>query len=371
MENQMIINKKMVRRNKALRRIQKEDRKLNRDKKLDRNSVLKRNIGKVVVLSSEELLGNVTTSNQNPITDMNISEFIRCLEQTKLTGMSGNGFPVAHKMKTYLSSASHTKKGIVIINGAECEPGLLHDAWLMRHKGKEIMEGAAYLKEILKPERMILATRGKQEWISGNELRGVEAIRVPLQYPMGEEHFLIEQLLGIKIAKEIKPAEQGILVINVQTVYQIARILNGSYDGGHFVNLDNLNTGEARVAYVNSETNIMEMLKLAFGTLHGTCVAGEGVTSAANISNEETFTNTISFAAITGEVLISNEKPCKKCGGCSKKCPMGISVRDIVLAREKNPDADISEWRPEQCIHCGTCTYFCMAGKDVASYVTK
>ncbi len=367
----MILNKKDVRRNKSLRRNQKIDRKENRDRKLDNTSVLKRNVGKIVQLSSEELLGKkVTEHKQSRVIGSSLThtDFIDKLKQTKLTGMSGNGFLVADKISTYIVSEAILGEKIIIVNAVECEPALYHDVWLLKNKATEIRDGLSILHKVLTPNRIILATRGKKEWELNVDQ--VEVKKVPLKYPMGEEHMLIHQLTGVELANDCIPASKGILMINVQTVYQIYRIFNECYDGGHYVTLANLTTGEARVAYVDEAVEITRLLEEAFGQESGLFVAGGGITSAKEIQREECFTNTINFAAILKEVTISNETPCKKCGGCSKKCPVGISVKEIVLEREKNQEANISKWKPERCIHCQTCTYFCMAGKDVASYVS-
>ena len=45
-------------------------------------------------------------------------------------------------------------------------------------------------------------------------------------------------------------------------------------------------------------------------------------------------------------------------------------MKDIVLAKQKDPRADISAFGADKCIHCGTCTYYCMAGKDPMGYIT-
>lgn len=363
----MLLNKKAVRKNKTIKKIQKADRKINRDRKLDRGSKIKNNIEKVVALSSEKAIGYTEVKDQTALKEVNAAQLISELETHALTGMSGSGFPVAKKVKTFLEAGK--KQKIIIINGAECEPGLLHDAWLMRHKGKEISEAALALKKILAANRVILAVRGKAEAVSGLATKDMEIVRVPLKYPLGEEHVLIKHVLGMELQNDVIPAKEGILLTNVQTVYQMGRILKDSYDGSRFVTIANLETGEARVAYVNPKTKVKDLLVQTFGKTDAGYYAGGGVMSAVEAGENDTFGNACSFAGIAKAAAISNDNRCKKCGGCTKKCPAGISVREIVLAKEKNPNADLSQWRPERCLHCGTCTYFCMAGKDPASYM--
>lgn len=366
MEKQVILNKKMVRKNKSLRKNQKVDKKLYNDKKLNKQSVLKRNIAKVIHLSSDKLVGQENEKMNDDTIDNN--KLLERIKESKLTGMSGNGFSVAKKMESFLASSNDSMRTI-IVNGAECEPGLLHDAWLIRHKSDIVIEGLELIREILKPKRIVVATRGKISFEHKTSSSEIEYCNVPLKYPMGEEHFLIKQVLGIEIDPSENPSDHGILVMNIQTVYQIDRIAHNAYWNGHFVTLADLRNGNARIAYVLHGENIYDKLEFCFGKITDDCYAGGGIMQASLIQTSDVFTECMSFAAIVGNVMISNTNSCKKCGGCSKRCPMGILVKEIVIARESNPNADISQWKPEQCMKCGTCTYYCMAGKDVASYL--
>ncbi len=363
----MLINKKTVRKNKTLRKIQRDDKRTNRDRALERGSALKRNIGKVVRLSSEIPTGEPCATGELVKANISADELLSKLEAAGLTGNSGSGFPTAEKIKAFLSA--DVKNKYVVINGAECEPALVNDCWLMRNRIGEICCGAEVLTRALSPERVLLATRGSADYAADKSV--IEMLKLPYQYPMGEEHILIAKALGIKLNVEEIPAEKGILVLNVQTVFQIGRIASGSYDGGRFVTLANLKSGEARVAYVHNDTNITELLGKTFDEPDATCYAGGGIGRAEKVDADAVFGNTTSFAAVVDETVICKESPCKKCGGCTKKCPMDVCVKDIVLARQDNPSADISGLGAEKCIKCGTCAYFCPAGKNPIIYLSE
>lgn len=292
----MIINKKMVRKNKRLRKIQREDKKANRDRKLERGCELKCNIEKVVALTSETAIGENAIGSASQIEKLSAQELIAAVEAAGLTGLSGSGFPVADKLRAFLDSDAAEK--YIIINGAECEPGLLNDAWLMRNRAEAVVAGAAAMKQALAPKRIILATRGSALYLEGLDTKGLEQVRMPLRYPLGEEHLLISQVLGKKLGIDCVPAQAGILVTNVQTVYQIGRILSGSYDAGRYVTLANLKTGEARVAYVHADTGVEQALKQAFGSVDGDIYAGGGIGRAEIIQPGETFSATV-LALIT------------------------------------------------------------------------
>ena len=412
MSDYPIVNKKMVRLNRKLKKNQKEYR-----KEYDTGSrrMSGNRIGKLVKLSAENPLKDCSEPETYCEMGPDAEVLIHMVEQSGLKGMSGNGFLTANKLKTFWQAQQ--KKRVLIVNAVECDPGLVHDEWILKEKASAVWMGIEYLNQAFHFETVMVAVKGKNKKFlkaeqgrirdrssegrrdenrsietrsdktqsdksrrdesRGAESRSLESKgdgwsvkvkEVAGRYPMGEEHFLIKELLGIPMDKSEIPAKSGILVMNVQTVFQICRLVNKLDTDARFVTLANLKTGEARVAYVTSEDRIHTLLEAIYPG-KGTYYAGHGVLGAHKAAKDETFAETINFAAVGEDTLISDQNLCKKCGGCSRRCPMGISVKDIVLAREKNEKADISRFHPEQCIHCGSCTFFCHASKNVEKIV--
>lgn len=191
---------------------------------------------------------------------------------------------------------------------------------------------------------------------------------IAARYPMGEERLLIRQVFGKGLARGAYPVDEGILVMNVQTVYQIYSLLTDQYHNGRFVTLADLDRGFARVEYVKRGENIEEKLKSCFPQDgDAVCFAGSGIMCAHIAENDECFSDSISFAAIGQSANISNDAACKGCGMCSRKCPAGVNVKKIVKRREKDKQADISDLGAENCIHCGSCTFFAEPGKTFRS----
>ena len=143
---------------------------------------------------------------------------------------------------------------------------------------------------------------------------------------MGEEHFLINAVTGIHMEKDIVTAEKGILVMNLQTVYQIYRLMNNAYDGRRFVTIANMKNGKARVALVSGEDKVIDTVRKAFNE-EMDYYCGTGVLASRMATPEDAFTSRISFAATGLEQNIGNENKCKGCGRCTKKCPSGVQVQ--------------------------------------------
>lgn len=354
---QVLINQKALKQRKKMKQIQKAAIcKYGRG----HGAVAKARIGKLVSLSGQEAVK--TSTKGITIPDLSQDELLCIIRESKLTGMSGNEFSTVQKLENFLQSKK--EKSVLVVNGVECEPGLLHDEWLLEQCLNEIIGGIQILCKTLGIKHSVLAVKTDMKL----ESRGIKLCRVPARYPMGEEHILLQQLFGVTMDKTEYPAEKGFLVMNVQTVYQIYHLCNGTYQEGRYVTLADIDTGEAKVVFAKDGDNIRKILEKNF-VKHKSkeCFAGGGILSAHPINENECFQGNISFAAIGAPASISNENQCKKCGKCTRKCPMEVNVKEIVKRREQNPNADITGLGLEKCIHCNSCTYFCKAGKNIAT----
>ncbi len=357
-----LINKKIVNSNPNMKRAQKEEK---RNHGKGSKGILKNYIGKVVALSSNELAGKETPIGnyvEGVATDVLLSE----IEKSKITGMSGNGFSIYEKISSFI--ASEAIRRVLLINAVECDPGLLHDEWLLTNRYEEITRVSHYLKQALGLNQIFLATKNKMI----NSTEEITVVNVPPRYPMGEEHFLIQQALGFKLSKKDIPTRHGILVLNLQSIYQLNKIINSSYDFGRFITIADLSKGRAKVAYVYPEDNIAGLLKKEFGN-SGDCVIykGHGIMSADIAEDTDDFSCLGNFAAYAQAPNISNTNKCRKCGACTRRCPANVNVDKIVQAIDNKHSQSISSYHPENCIQCGSCTYFCHGSKNVAEYVSK
>lgn len=359
--DRMLLNQKTVSERKSIRRIQRQSKKIYGKGK----SILKTKIGKLV----KTVAGEKRDIQAGAIRQPDLEELQKLLEEAELTGMSGNGFLVGKKIERLKQRKS---AGILIVNGVECEPGLIHDRWLLEHYREQINGGIQILQQALSFDRCILAysmDREEQRRRKKRKTEKYEVCHVPAVYPMGEEHFLIKQVLGIEIPKEEHPVEHGILILNVQTVLQIYNIVSGTYEKGRYVTVANLDTGEAKVIYAIAGEKIRQRLQKIYPVnASAGYYAGGGMMRAHQITDEDVFTDQICFVAVGSPADISNKQPCKGCGNCNRKCPVGVDIREIVKRREKDIRADISGLGLEKCVHCGSCTFFCRAGKDTAAY---
>jgi Na+-translocating ferredoxin:NAD+ oxidoreductase RnfC subunit len=362
--NQVILNQKTVNLRKSLKKIQKDSiRGYCRGK-----SISKTKIGKLIRLVHSRMITNDTKCLSS---EVNLNRVQELLESNNLTGMSGNGFSVKTKLELLIKNNSSKK--FFVINGVECEPGLIHDEWILENHWDEVINGIRIICQAIPFERCVLSCKILRDK-KGNKknTEGFEFCVVPAKYPMGEEHLLIKQVLGKTLQKDEHPTDAGILVMNVQTAYQVYCLLTDQYHNGRYITLADLNSGDARVEYVKRGENIKEKLMKCFPRdTDDDYFAGSGILSAHVIEDDEIFSDEISFAAIGNTTDISNNVACKGCGKCNRNCPAGVNIKKIVKRKEANLQADITDLGTENCIHCGSCTFFCRAGKNIAEYLEK
>lgn len=375
MENKMdircVVNKKSVKKNKALKNAQKSARKYYQEKLFDRASgVTKTKLRKLADLSQVQYkrISDIELSNQTEAVKLSKEALIELCKKGGLTGRSGNGFEVAKKLEAFPKSG-----GTLLINGAECDPGLVTDSWLYRKKQNFILQGALTMQHALSLDKVILATKEPLQ-----DIKGIQQVKVPDRFPIGYEKYLITQVLGVTLNADELPQSKGILVMNLQTVIAIAELLQDLQAGVYkYITVANLLTAEAKVARVHIGDSAEEVAAKCFSqsAISGnTLYVGGGALNCHKAKKGELIQDTTGYIAIGNMPNYADAGKCKGCGACTRNCPAGVQVHKLVQHVEKegtNTGNACKDFHPTACIGCGSCTYGCMAGKDVRAMVAQ
>lgn len=354
-----IITKSYVKRNEKIKKVQKE----NKSKYLRKIFAYpKASITKVI--TENGYIDMVGKEEQPETKVIEKNELLKAIEENELTGMSGNGFPTYKKLKSVIASTAENR--ILIINGAECDPGLIHDEWLIRNRLEDIIFGSKLVSEMIQASETFLAIKLKNEAIEGINVK-----ILPDRYPMGQERILIKQVLNVEVSKNEIPAKKGILVINVQTVIMIAEIAKGKFSkGSRYITVADYTAGQAKVVRVDYGMKAQEVLQHILGRQDNKGMyAGGGVMGAHRLEHNEMITPLTNFVGYGADIGYNNDSRCKGCGNCTRNCPMGIKVHKVVDDYAKNKNIDMQKYELEKCINCGTCTFLCQAGKNIMEIV--
>ncbi len=141
------------------------------------------------------------------------------IEACGVVGAGGAGFPTHVKLKGNADT--------ILLNAAECEPLLHKDKELLRHFGREILDGLEAARQLVGAERAIVGIKGKYEDVI-DLLAPMLNTQTTIQklsdsYPSGDEFILVYDCTQRIIAPGNIPLSVGCVVMNVETAMNVAR----------------------------------------------------------------------------------------------------------------------------------------------------
>ena len=157
---------------------------------------------------------------------MNRADIIEKVKQAGIVGAGGGGFPTYKKIEARVNT--------VIANGAECEPVLSTERYLMETRAEEIVEGLRYVKQATGAENLYIGLKEKYtKAIEGfNKIIGessdIELILLENYYPAGDEFDMVYNVTGKIIPEGGLPLDVGCIVINVNTLLNITLAIENS-----------------------------------------------------------------------------------------------------------------------------------------------
>jgi cobalamin reductase len=143
-----------------------------------------------------------------------------------VVGGGGAGFPTHVKI--------NAKADTVLINGASCEPLLCSDIYLMENQSAEVIKGLELVMQSVGAAKGIICLKKKHEScisILSVSLKGHDSISVfPMDdfYPGGDEHVMVNEALGRIVPEGGIPLEVGVVVSNVESVFNIALAMDNT-----------------------------------------------------------------------------------------------------------------------------------------------
>ena len=312
-------------------------------------------------------------------------ELLKKIYEAGVVGAGGAGFPAHKKLDCSVDC--------LIINGAECEPLLMTDQYLMRNKGDQLIAAAVLAGEITRASRVILALKRKYVSEARSLIEAVRKANAKVElfymdgvYPAGDEHVLVYEVTGRIVEPGGIPLSVGTVVSNINTMYNIYEAVNNKPVVSRYVTV----TGEVKKPV---------LIKAPLGTAVGECIAAAGGTCLKNyraimggpmmgklIGEEQLrdryITKTDSgIILIPGEHYLSNraampmehiinqaKSACIQCSYCTDLCPrylLGHRLRPhrIMRAISMSEDNDTVYNEAFLCSECGICElYACPMG---------
>ncbi|EHH0791710.1 electron transport complex subunit RsxC [Vibrio vulnificus] len=322
--------------------------------------------------------GQDTWCEKQPVVDysqQNSDYLLDVIRMAGISGMGGAGFPSAKKIQSGLGRTE-----ILIVNAAECEPYITADDKLLQEHAEEVLQGIEIVEHILQPKLTIIGIEdNKPEAIKALESAAQNkdiVIRViPTKYPSGGEKQLIKVLTNKEVPAGGIPADIGILVQNVGSLYAIKRaVIDGEPMVNRVVTLTGNTFETPRNVWVPLGTPVHALLE-QFGyqadkKLPRLIVGGPMMGFSLPHANVPiTKTSNCILAPTRKEISPAGyEMECIRCGACAEACPASLLPQQLQWHAKAEEFDKCEELNLKDCIECGACAFVCPSEIPLVSY---
>ncbi|MCB6608560.1 4Fe-4S dicluster domain-containing protein [[Clostridium] symbiosum] len=310
--------------------------------------------------------------------------------QAGIIGCGGAGFPTHAKYNGTIET--------IIINGAECEPLLQTDRYLMRNKAGELIKAADMLLRETGAGGCVIALKASYTREIGALEEAIRSLgsevrlhRLESFFPAGDEQTIVYEVTGKVVPPAGIPLNVGCVVNNVATLYSIYEAMEGRPFTQKYLTV----TGEVKhpvIAKVPIGTPVGECLKLAGGPLLSDYVVVNGGPMMGKLMTKEEAESAHVTKTMSGLIVLSTDSSiarrsevtlkhmlnraksaCIQCSFCSQLCPralLGHPLEPHRIMRKLSSCRDLTEILDDQdvrnaalCCECGICeVYACPMG---------
>jgi electron transport complex protein RnfC len=308
---------------------------------------------------------NCVSRTEEEIDALIKEDYIKIIKDSGLSGLGGSGFPSYIKLET--KHPIHT----VVGNGVECEPHLISDYKLILERANRIVEGLTYAMRATGAKKGIIAVKKKYPElyeVLENARQSfthfdIEIKRVGNHYPAGWELDTIKSATGIKVPQGKLPAEYGVTVFNVATLYGFYRAVKRRMPiTERFFSISGDGIKSPKNFQVRIGTPVRDLIALAGGYTetdkNKVLICGGPMMGNALQSDDIVVTKTATSLIVLDEEVIPTE-PCIHCASCVYSCPVDLQPVQIMNAyKDRDKDA-INALGVNKCIECGLCSFTC------------
>lgn len=156
---------------------------------------------------------------------MNIEQLKELLREAGVVGAGGAGFPTYAKMSPQADT--------LILNCAECEPLLRLHRQVLKMYTHEILSTLYEISKIVGVKNICIGIKASyKETVEAvnaelNSFDNMKVCLLPEIYPAGDEVVLTYEATGRVVPAGQIPLSVGVTVLNVETVYNIYKAMNG------------------------------------------------------------------------------------------------------------------------------------------------
>ncbi len=312
---------------------------------------------------------------------MNIEQLKTLLRENGIVGAGGAGFPTYAKLDK--------RADTLILNCAECEPLLRLHRQVLKMYTYEILSTLYQISKILEVDTVYIGIKGsyKRTLAAVNaelaSFPNMQICTLPEVYPAGDEVVLTYEATGRVVPAGAIPLSVGVTVLNVETVYNIYRALQGQPVTHKYVTV----TGEVHspiTVYAPLGIAVEKLLEAAGGiTIEDPAYIMGGPMMGRLAAPSDTVTKTTNAILVLPKNLPLVQKKlsktsidikramsaCCQCSYCTSLCPRNLLGHPIdpsayMLAASNGVTNDTAPYINAMfCSGCGLCEmYSCGQG---------
>lgn len=303
--------------------------------------------------------------DHRPISEMDVDDILHKIREAGIVGMGGAAFPGNVKALSAMGNVD-----TLIANACECEPYITADDSLLRTDPEQVLEGMTILKEILHPDRAVLAVEdNKAEAIEKvrallPQYPGIEIAVLPTRYPQGSEKQLVQAISGREVLPGKLPVSVGCAVFNVATFAAIYRAVRlGIPLTQRIVTISGEAIAEPQNFIVRLGTPFHDLIEVAGGLNDKT----ERVISGGPMMGIAQSDLSVPVIKATNSILCllkdkngAAENPvCLRCGKCVNVCPMKLQPLYMYRFVNAGRVEELNRLNLLDCMECGSCAFTC------------
>ncbi len=260
---------------------------------------------------------------------------IEKIKNAGVVGAGGAGLPTHIKANATVDT--------VLVNGASCEPLLMSDPYLMEAEIALMVRGLEAIVDCTGATKGIICLKGKHEKaiaasraaVAKDPKGRLEVFILKDFYPAGDEHVLVNEVLGRTVPEGGIPLQVGAVVSNTETLVNVALAMDGKAITDRYLTV----TGEVKKHMV---------LRVPIGTLVSDVIAFAGGTTIADYK-------VVDGGPMMGRVLPDiNRSVTKTTSGL-----IVLPPDHTVVARKIMDPARVRKITNSICCQCSFCTDLC------------
>ncbi|MGM0366990.1 MAG: 4Fe-4S dicluster domain-containing protein [Actinomycetota bacterium] len=304
---------------------------------------------------------------------------IDIIRDAGIVGAGGAGFPTHVKLDAQVDN--------LIVNAAECEPLINVDKQLLERYFSDVYRGLKVAASLTGAKKVTIALKGKYkkaiQSVKDLKKEGLdfEIFELDNFYPAGDEQVLVDEIVGRIVPEGGIPLMVGCVVINVETLLNIAKAMDGTSVTGKYLTVGGA-VAKPSTFMVPVGTPVKQLLDYVGGITENDYAVFDGGPMMGKLIDEESY----AVKKVTKSILVLPEgnivtvqrkrdsggqikraqSICLSCRMCTDLCPRYLLGHDLFpdemmkkLYKDNMDEEDIKNFDfAYLCCDCGLCELY-------------